>query len=213
MISRFRSTAEQKEILTKLDEGKIDLIVGTHRLLQKDVKFKDLGLLVLDEDDDVLDLTLFGFDEEPAAARLFGQLRLNGAGELIRSRLNSQTPEEILTETRDGFDRRHAFYKTLRAQMDPWLKPFVDTERQRLGSKPSALSAETRRRHERAFDRLNMLAKQLLGQTSGPGPGPSPAALHTDAAMEFRQKRVSIRTGSSRTLQLLVNTLQVPVGS
>ena len=50
MISRFRSTAEQREILTKLDEGKIDLIVGTHRLLQKDVKFKDLGLLVLDEE-------------------------------------------------------------------------------------------------------------------------------------------------------------------
>jgi transcription-repair coupling factor (superfamily II helicase) len=50
MISRFRSTAEQKEILTKLEEGKIDLIVGTHRLLQKDVKFKDLGLLVLDEE-------------------------------------------------------------------------------------------------------------------------------------------------------------------
>lgn len=50
MISRFRSIAEQKEILTKLGEGKIDLIVGTHRLLQKDVKFKDLGLLVLDEE-------------------------------------------------------------------------------------------------------------------------------------------------------------------
>ena len=50
MISRFRSTTEQKEILTKLEHGKVDLIVGTHRLLQKDVKFKDLGLLVLDEE-------------------------------------------------------------------------------------------------------------------------------------------------------------------
>lgn len=50
MISRFRSTSEQKEILKKLEQGKVDLIVGTHRLLQKDVKFKDLGLLVLDEE-------------------------------------------------------------------------------------------------------------------------------------------------------------------
>ncbi|MFA6222375.1 MAG: transcription-repair coupling factor [Desulfomonilaceae bacterium] len=50
MISRFRSTTEQKEILTKLEQGKVDLIVGTHRLLQKDVSFKDLGLLVLDEE-------------------------------------------------------------------------------------------------------------------------------------------------------------------
>ncbi|MGC8658206.1 MAG: transcription-repair coupling factor [Desulfomonilaceae bacterium] len=50
MISRFRTSTEQKEIIKKLAEGKIDLIVGTHRLLQKDVKFKDLGLLVLDEE-------------------------------------------------------------------------------------------------------------------------------------------------------------------
>lgn len=50
MISRFRSTTDQKEIVNKLADGKVDLIVGTHRLLQKDVKFKDLGLLVLDEE-------------------------------------------------------------------------------------------------------------------------------------------------------------------
>ncbi len=50
MISRFRTSTEQKDILIKLEQGKVDLIIGTHRLLQKDVKFKDLGLLVLDEE-------------------------------------------------------------------------------------------------------------------------------------------------------------------
>ncbi|MGD9818201.1 MAG: transcription-repair coupling factor, partial [Desulfomonilaceae bacterium] len=49
-LSRFRNPAEQKEIVEKLAIGKIDLVVGTHRLLQKDVRFKDLGLLVLDEE-------------------------------------------------------------------------------------------------------------------------------------------------------------------
>ena len=49
-LSRFRNAAEQKEIVEKLAAGKIDLVVGTHRLLQKDVHFKDLGLLVLDEE-------------------------------------------------------------------------------------------------------------------------------------------------------------------
>ena len=49
-LSRFRNPAEQKEIVEKLATGKIDLVVGTHRLLQKDVRFKDLGLLVLDEE-------------------------------------------------------------------------------------------------------------------------------------------------------------------
>ncbi|MCG0275798.1 MAG: transcription-repair coupling factor [Thermosediminibacteraceae bacterium] len=50
VISRFKSKAEQKAILKDLKNGAIDIIIGTHRLLQKDVKFKDLGLLVIDEE-------------------------------------------------------------------------------------------------------------------------------------------------------------------
>ena len=50
MISRFRSKAEQAESLRQLRDGKIDIIVGTHRLLAKDVEFRDLGLLVVDEE-------------------------------------------------------------------------------------------------------------------------------------------------------------------
>lgn len=49
-ISRFKTAAEQKAILKKLEAGEVDVIVGTHRLLAKDVKFKDLGLLVVDEE-------------------------------------------------------------------------------------------------------------------------------------------------------------------
>ncbi len=50
MLSRFRSPKEQTEILKKLEKGEIDVIIGTHRLLQSDVKFKDLGLLIIDEE-------------------------------------------------------------------------------------------------------------------------------------------------------------------
>lgn len=50
MLSRFKSKPQQTEIIEKLARGEIDLIVGTHRLLSKDVKFKDLGLLVVDEE-------------------------------------------------------------------------------------------------------------------------------------------------------------------
>ncbi|MFZ0133207.1 MAG: transcription-repair coupling factor [Desulfobacterales bacterium] len=49
-LSRFRSPREQREILQDLKAGKIDIVIGTHRLLSKDVAFKDLGLLVLDEE-------------------------------------------------------------------------------------------------------------------------------------------------------------------
>ncbi len=49
-INRFKSTKEKKETLKKLEEGKIDILIGTHAILGKDVKFKDLGLLVVDEE-------------------------------------------------------------------------------------------------------------------------------------------------------------------
>ena len=50
VLSRFRTPKEQKDILARLKEGKIDIIVGTHRLLAKDVAYKDLGLLIVDEE-------------------------------------------------------------------------------------------------------------------------------------------------------------------
>jgi transcription-repair coupling factor (superfamily II helicase) len=49
-VNRFKSTREKKDTLKKLEEGKIDIIIGTHALLGKEVKFKDLGLLVIDEE-------------------------------------------------------------------------------------------------------------------------------------------------------------------
>ena len=49
-LSRARTTKETKEILQKLKEGKIDILVGTHRIISKDVVFKDLGLMIVDEE-------------------------------------------------------------------------------------------------------------------------------------------------------------------
>jgi len=49
-LSRFIKKSEQKEILAKLERGEIDVVIGTHRLLSQDVKFKDLGLLIIDEE-------------------------------------------------------------------------------------------------------------------------------------------------------------------
>jgi transcription-repair coupling factor (superfamily II helicase) len=49
-INRFKSTKKQKETLKELSEGRLDILIGTHRLLSQDIKFKDLGLLIIDEE-------------------------------------------------------------------------------------------------------------------------------------------------------------------
>ncbi|MBI4308661.1 MAG: transcription-repair coupling factor [Chloroflexi bacterium] len=50
MLSRFRSDREQEDIVRRLKSGEVDIVIGTHRLLQKDVEFQDLGLLIIDEE-------------------------------------------------------------------------------------------------------------------------------------------------------------------
>ena len=50
MLSRFRTPQQQKDILDRLERGKVDIIIGTHRLIQGDVHFKDMGLLIIDEE-------------------------------------------------------------------------------------------------------------------------------------------------------------------
>lgn len=49
-LSRFKSRDEQKQVIKSLEAGAVDVVIGTHRLLQKDVKFKNLGLLIIDEE-------------------------------------------------------------------------------------------------------------------------------------------------------------------
>ncbi|MDW2245287.1 DEAD/DEAH box helicase, partial [Vibrio sp. 1287] len=50
VLSRFKSAKEQKVILQDVADGKVDIVVGTHKLLSSDIKFKDLGLLIVDEE-------------------------------------------------------------------------------------------------------------------------------------------------------------------
>ncbi|WP_027625384.1 transcription-repair coupling factor [Clostridium lundense] len=50
MISRFRTPAQQKETIKAIKEGNVDVVIGTHRILQKDIQYKDLGLLIVDEE-------------------------------------------------------------------------------------------------------------------------------------------------------------------
>ena len=50
VLSRFKTAKEQKQVLQDIEAGKVDLVVGTHKLLSDDIKFNDLGLLIVDEE-------------------------------------------------------------------------------------------------------------------------------------------------------------------
>lgn len=164
------------------------------------------GLLVLDEDDAVLDLHLFGFDDDPAARRISGLMRLVGAGEYIRTKLNQAHPEEVLTETRDGFDRQHPFYRQLREHIHVRLAPLVAKLRE-LGPTPKvSLSDKTRERHKQALDILNQLASKMLGESARVPAVPATKLTPPIEGIAFANSHISIQTGLVTPAVLLINT-------
>ncbi len=126
-INRFKSAKEKKETLQKLSEGKIDIIIGTHGLLAKDTKFKDLGLMVIDEEQkfgvghkEKLKLLKTNVDSLTLTATPIPrtlQFSLMGARDL--SIINTPPPnrQPIQTETHvfnDEFIRDTIYYETER---------------------------------------------------------------------------------------------------
>ena len=183
-------------------------------LTQGEVGYEDRegGLLIVDEDDAVLDLTLFGYDDDPNARRIGGLIRLIGAGDYIRRKLNDAKPEEILLETRDGLDKNHAFYRLLKNRLQPRLAPIVESLREKRTPLKSTLSEPTRERHKKAFDVLNRLYKDMLGKTGRVPAIPGPLRKLPETGIAFLTSHISVQTGVSTPVPLLLNRTLVQPG-
>jgi hypothetical protein len=164
------------------------------------------GLLLLDEDDAVLDLQLFGFDMDPAARRISGTVRLVGAGEYIRTKLNQPHPEEILTETRDGFNAQHGFFRILRDAIRPHLEPLVSKLREGAPKSAVNLSEKTRERHRQVFDLLNRLAGEMLGTSARVPVIPTNKRIPPSDGIQFINSHVTVKVGIVTPVALLINT-------
>ena len=193
-------------------KGKIGL--SPNELTQGEVGYEDRdgGLLLVDEDDAVLDLTLFGYDDDPNARRISGFIRLTGAGDYIRRKLNESTPEEILLETRDGFDKNHAFFRLLKEKLQPHLAPIIQSLRDKRTPLKSTLSETTRERHKKAFDVLNRLYKDMLGKIGRVPAVSGSLRSPPEEGIAFLTSHISIQAGVSTPVPLLVNRVLVKPG-
>lgn len=191
--------------------GEIGL--ADNELSQGDVPLTDRegGVLLIDEKDSVLDLTLFGYDTDEHARRIAGLLQLHGVGAYIRDKLNQHAPEEILTESRDGFNPSHNFTVGLRNLLRPYLTPIVEQIRKDNAGIKVTLSSETQKHHRDALDLLNKLADEMLGSVGREpiieGPKRTPPAT----GIAFLQSEVTAKVGIRTPLALLVNTALVNV--
>ena len=167
------------------------------------------GLLVLDEDNNVLDLTLFSFDKDPSASRLYGILRIIGAGRFIREKLNASPPEPILSEEREGLIRSRQFYRTVAKLIDPILEPIIKEEEKLHRRSKGQFSPETLTRYKDAIEILNKLYSDLVGKPQT-GNGLHGKMPFVPDFISFARPQITITKDVVTPVSLIINCNTIP---
>jgi len=200
------------EILSFDYEGK--KINSSFKIIKLDDKKKfedtygELKILVYDDEKNIYDNTLFGLEKLPGAEFIYGELILDGTANIIREKLNTEMPEEILTDTRDGFNKRHDFYKKLSEIVEPILRNAISKIRE--GSK-TGFQSDGYKKWNEAFHQLNKYMEMSIEEINDTGgdPGVSPPV----DGMQFSRERIKITIGKKYCLKLLINPKIIIPGS
>lgn len=180
------------------------------------------GLLIYDEYRSVYDLTLFGYDDNPHARKLFGYIELssdyklgniNGFKQILRNELNNGT--DILTDTRDGFVKsrnKSSFYHKLKAIVDGWLKKFVEEETKKQNQGHSNLSDDSIQAQKKAWNILNKLYAEYNEITSL-GNDPGKKDKKPENGLEFDRRSSTITRNKKYYIGLRVDVEKIPIGS
>lgn len=162
------------------------------------------GFLIYDNDNDnsVYDLDLFGFENNPGANNIFGYIKFKNVRNLIELKLKEKDPEEILTDTRDGFDKTHKFYKQFSLQIKDLLAPVFQNLRH-VSNDTSAESEETKKKHQEVFNKLNEFYSNLVeDKNAGTFEDDEDELIH---GIKFVRDNIKITAGKTYSLKLKVN--------
>lgn len=177
--------------------------------LKQDIGIDATGLLVFDtyHDSSVYDLDFFGFENSPGANSIFGYIKLTNVREIIDQKLDDEIPEEILTDTRDGFDKSHKFYKHFSTEIKDILTP-VFNDLKDSEKDDSTESEETKKRHQEVFNKLNKIYKELVGEKSGGNFDDTNSGKIRN--LEFARNQIKITADKQYGLQLRINVNDFP---
>lgn len=160
---------------------------------------RENGLLFVDDDDAVLDLTLLpDYDKNPLLSRLYGIVRLSGIRAPLEALLEDRYPEAVLTETRDGLDYRNEIASSLFKLIERHLKPLYDAEEKKERKGSGKRSA--------ALDRMVKDALQELNKfhTDETDEGTGKPILKPTRPLTFTQGKVRLVAGEERRVTLYV---------
>jgi len=214
--SKVSKIIDNKKIYFKYENFKpIEIDISLYKAkfdLKQKISEDANGILIFDahHDNCVYDLDFFGFDKDLGANNIFGYIKLTNAREIIDQKLEALIPEEILTDTRNGFDKSHPFYKSFSYQIKDLLAPIFDSLKD-SEKDISSESKKTQRRHQEAFNYLNKKYIELVGKKSGGTfDNQDSSKIHN---LSFARGNIKITEGKLYGLQLKININDFPQGS
>lgn len=173
------------------------------------IERRENGLLFVDENDAVLDLTLLPeFDKNPYLKHLYGIVRIVGLRAILEAKLEDEEAEAVLTTTRDGFDVRNEITKQIFAVVERHVRPIYDAEEksQRKGS-----ATRSEKLGQRLAEALKAINQFNADETDEEGDESGTKPLSKEAIF-FSVEDVRLYVGVTRRISVFVNLDKVPNG-
>jgi hypothetical protein len=165
------------------------------------------GLLFTDEDGAVLDISLLKFDNEPLAAKLFGEVEINGFRNLLAKE------EAVLTDERNGLDRRHVFCKVLIEEVEKRLEEIINKEKEMKQKEEQKIGSREYIKFKKAFNFLNEIAEQEIRETINLGGKRSEPIEPPLNGIGIFPASATVTVGKRYIFELLADTTKIPIGS
>ena len=167
---------------------------------------RENGLLFVDDNDAVLDLTLLPeYNADPLLSRIYGIVKLTGIRKALEVLLEERRPEAILTETRDGFDGKSEIVRSLFDLVRRHVRPVYEAEQKRERKGTGERSQELDKRFKDALRALNRFhLEETGGATGGPTPPTEPKG-----PLSFGQESLTLIAGHQRNVTLYVEREQI----
>ncbi len=166
------------------------------------------GLLIIDDANVVLDISLFRYDNEALASRFFGEVIINNFRELLKNE------EPVLKEERDGLTGRHPFCQNLIREIEKRLETKIDDEKKRKQKEAQTkFDLDETKRYKKAFQVLNEIAKVEAETVLPLGENPDELIAKVPNGFVLYPSSAQITVGKKYAFQLLLDTRIVRHGS
>lgn len=203
-LDATRFEMDQLELISKNSYIKFQYnefsIVGKLSLYKKPNNDYPSKILIIDENQVVYDDTYFGFEKSLGMDLLTGTLEFNGISEVIRHYLNASDPEELLTDTRDGFNNTRKFSKNMFDAVGKVLEKKLKKFNQERDNQPIDLT--TNKTFNKIMKQLNSYYRELeLSSIGGLSSGKEPPKN----GLEFARNQISITKGKTYGLHIYIN--------